>query len=80
MARNQRVSGSLGASKTVPLVTLHWVWQPAHCQYRRPSRRNEVRDCMTPQVGQTNPAGQGASTNACSYCSGSVERRGQQFL
>lgn len=36
MARNQRVRGSLVASKTVPLVPLHWCWQPAHCQYSRP--------------------------------------------
>ena len=69
MAMNQRVSGSLEASKTVPLVTLHWYWQPAHCQYRRPSRRNEVRDCITPQEGQTNPPGQRAAMSACSHCS-----------
>jgi hypothetical protein len=25
-------------SKTVPLMTLHWYWQPAHCQYCRPRR------------------------------------------
>lgn len=47
IARNQRVSGSLLASKTVPLVTPRWRWQPAHCKYSRPRRRNAVRACTT---------------------------------
>ena len=42
MARNQRESPSLVASKTVPLMTLHWCRQAVHWKYRRPSRRNEL--------------------------------------
>jgi hypothetical protein len=32
MATNQRVSGNLVDSKIVPLMTLHWCRQLAHCQ------------------------------------------------
>jgi hypothetical protein len=32
MARNQRVSGNLLASKIVPLIRLHWWVQARHCQ------------------------------------------------
>ncbi len=32
IARNHRVSGSLLASKIVPLIRLHWWAQSPHCQ------------------------------------------------
>jgi hypothetical protein len=42
MARNQRDSPSLVASKIVPLMTLHWWRQAVHWKYSRPARRNEL--------------------------------------
>ena len=68
MARNQRARPSLVDSKTVPLMTLHWWRQAEHCQYSRPSRRNEL---VMPQLhaGQANPAGQRAAISAASHCS-----------
>jgi hypothetical protein len=74
MAKNQRVNGSLVASKTVPLRTLHWYWQLEHCQYCRPSRRNVVRACIDPPAGQMKPDGQRSEISACSHCA-SVQQR-----
>jgi len=68
MARNQRDSGSLVASKIVPLMTLHWCRQAVHWKYSRPSRRNELL-WLQLQAGQTNPVGQRDSTSAASHCS-----------
>src|SRR6185295_5218382 len=65
MARNQLVSGNLVDSKIVPLMTLHW-WRPAaHCQYSRPSRRNEQL-AGPPHTGQTKPCGQREAISASS--------------
>lgn len=68
MARRQRVSGSLVASKIVPLMTLHGWRQAEHCQYSLPSRLNEL---FTPEAhaGQAKPAGQRDSISAASHLS-----------
>ena len=68
MARNQRVSGNSVASKTVPLMTLHWWRQALHWKYSRPSRRNELFS-PKPHAGQTNPSGQREATRAASHWS-----------
>lgn len=68
MARNQVDRGSLLDSKMVPAVTLHWLRQAEHCQYIRPSRRNELCTAR-PQSGQTKPSGQRAETSAASQSS-----------
>jgi len=67
MARNQRESPSLVASKIVPLMTLHWWRQAAHWKYSLPSRRNE-RLWPQPQAGQAKSAGQREAISAPRTC------------
>ena len=68
MARNQRASPSLVASKIVPLMTLHWWRQAVHWKYSRPSRRNELL-WPQPHAGQAKPDGQRDSISAASHLS-----------
>ena len=68
MARNQRDSGSLVASKIVPLMTLHWWRQAVHWKYSRRSLRNELL-CAQPHAAQANPSGQRDSISAASHLS-----------
>ena len=68
MARNQRDSPSLVASKIVPLMTLHWWRHAAHWKYSRPSRRNELF-WPQPHAGQAKPEGQREAISAASHLS-----------
>jgi hypothetical protein len=68
MARNQCVSGSLLASKIVPLITLHWWRQAVHWKYSLPSRRNELLRRLV-HIGQMKPEGQRDAINAASHLS-----------
>jgi hypothetical protein len=56
------------ASKTVPLMTLHWWRQVVHWKYNLPSRRNTL--CWPqPQAGQAKPSGQREAISAASHLS-----------
>ena len=68
MARNQRASPSLLASKIVPLMTLHWWRQTEHWKYSRPCRRNELF-WRASHAGQTKPSGQREAISAASHLS-----------
>jgi hypothetical protein len=50
----------------VPLMTLHWWRHEAHCQYSRPSRRNEQLEGPE-HLGQAKPLGQRALVSAASH-------------
>jgi hypothetical protein len=66
MARNQRDSPSLVASKIVPLMTLHWWRQAAHWKYSSAPRRNELL-WPQPHTGQAKPCGQREAISAASH-------------
>jgi hypothetical protein len=63
MARNHRLSGSLLASKMVPLIRLVWCGHAPHCQYGSPPRVKWLR-AVPPHFGQTKPRGQRAACSA----------------
>ena len=68
IARNQRVSANLVASKIEPLMTPHWWRQSLHWKYSRPSRRNEL-SAPEPYAGQAKPSGQREAISAASHLS-----------
>jgi hypothetical protein len=66
MARNQLVSGSLVAWKTVPAVSDTWCRQARHWIFGR------VRSLVPPpppQRGQTKPSGQRSFSTTARHCS-----------
>ena len=66
MARNQMLSGSLVAWKTVPASRESWRLQWLHWKVARRVERRQKR--APPQRGQLRPSGQRASKRACSHC------------